>query len=61
MKKKGKMVTAPVKVEMQFLQVENHKNLFLELHCNSSKIENALQPEASLQNCKTSRHCSLWK
>jgi hypothetical protein len=56
---KAKRYSPPVKVEMQFL--ENHKNLFLELHRDSSKIENALQSEASLHNCKTFRHCSLWK
>ena len=48
-KNKGKKVFNPVKVEMQFL--ENHKNLLLELHHDSSKIENVLQSEASLHNC----------
>ena len=40
----------------------NHKNhLYLELHHYFSKVENVLQSEASLKNCKTSRHRSLWK
>jgi hypothetical protein len=50
-KAKGKEIFAPVKVEMQFL--ENHKNLYLGLHRDFSKIEYALQSEASLTNFQT--------
>jgi hypothetical protein len=58
-KPKGKKAFAHVKVERQFL--ENHQNLYLELdrRRDFSKVEYALQSEASLQYCKTSRHCSL--
>jgi hypothetical protein len=49
-KAKGKKTFAPIKVEMQFL--ENHKNLYLELHRDFkfSKFEYAPQSEASLTN-----------
>jgi hypothetical protein len=40
-----------MKVEMQF--VETYKNLYLDLHRDFSKVENAPQSEASLQNFKT--------
>ena len=50
-KVKGKKTFAPQKVELQFL--EQHKNLYLELHHEFSKIAYAQQSEASLQNFQT--------
>jgi hypothetical protein len=48
---KTKKTFAPIKVEMQFL--ENHKNLYLELHGDLSKIAYAPQSEAALTNFQT--------
>ena len=50
-KAKGKKTFAPMKVEMQFL--DSHKNLYLELQREFSKIEYAPQSEASLINFQT--------
>jgi hypothetical protein len=46
-----KKTFAPQKVELQFL--ENHKTLYLELHCEFTESEYVPQLEASLQNFKT--------
>ena len=56
-KTKGKKAFAPMKAEMQFLQVENHKNLYEDsLDISTGKVEYLLQSEvlfkliAKLQN-----------
>jgi hypothetical protein len=44
----GKNAFAPMKVEVQFL--EHHRNLYLDLHRDFSKVDYAQQSESSLQN-----------
>ena len=50
-KQKGTAKKGSIKVQLQFLQ--NHKELYTELHRDFSKIEYAPQSEAQLQNFKT--------
>jgi hypothetical protein len=50
-KQKGKKGMGGIKVELQFLQ--NHKDLYLELHGEFAKNEYIPQSEAQLQNFKT--------
>ena len=48
---KGSKRIGSIKVNLQFLQ--NHKDLYMELHRDFTKIEYAPQSEAQLQNFKT--------
>ena len=48
---KGSKRIGRIKVHLQFLQ--NHKDLYMELHRDFTKIEYAPQSEAQLQNFKT--------
>jgi hypothetical protein len=49
-KTKGKSILKPLTVDLQLL--EHHVTLYLDLHCESLKIDNSQQSEAALQNCK---------
>ena len=55
-KAKGKQKTGSIKANLQFLQ--NHKELYMELHRYFTKIEYSPQSEAQLQ---ISKHCCCSK